>query len=369
MIVRLESVVSAMPSPDTFLIGLENGERPFYCGETVSGTVVVEVSFEMKIDGIHIHLLGQGDVRWTTQNGIISRRRRAKEQYLQDEVCIWGGDGGEHFLQPGSYQLPFSFKLPEVPLPTSYESHTGQVRYWLEARLDRPWKFDHVTKRAFTILERVDLNLSREDLTGARRGENRKTVGCHLRCQAGPLTLTASTDRGGYCPGENVLVTAHITNNSYKMITGIRAYLIRHVVCRAQQNRCNCKDVLSRVQAVVSIPPGGDFEWKQQPLPIPPSPPSSQTCRIMHIGYLVDVEVVIDKMLFTLHLNIPIVIGTEPLRSVYANTILPTIGWGQTEAVNIADNQYTMGHTQFTPLFPMVQLPPVGEDLPPDPPP
>ena len=85
----------------------------------------------------------------------------------------------------------------------------------------------------------------------------------------------------------------------------------------------------------------------------------------MQIGYIVDVELVIDKMLFTLHLNIPIVIGTEPLRSVYANTVLPTIGWGQAEAVNIADNQYTMGHTQFAPLFPMVQLPPAGEDQPP----
>ena len=356
-----------MPRPETFLICVDNGERPFYCGDVVSGNVVVEVNYEMKVAGIHMHLFGQGNVHWITHDGIISRFRCAKEEYLHEELHLWGGDGEarEHILQPGSYQFPFSFKLPEVPLPASYESHIGHVRYWLEARLDRPWKFDHVTKRAFTILERVDLNLSQEDLAGARRGESRKTVGCHLRCQAGPLTLTASTDRGGYCPGENILVTAHITNNSYKVITGIRAHLIRHVIYYARRSRCNCKDILSRVQAVLSIPAGSSFDWNQQPLPIPPTPPSSHTCRIIYIGYIVDVEVVIDRMLFTLHLNIPIVIGTEPLRSVYANTALPTIGWGQAEAVNIADNQYTMGQTQFAPLFPMLQLPPTGKDLPP----
>ena len=87
----------------------------------------------------------------------------------------------------------------------------------------------------------------------------------------------------------------------------------------------------------------------------------------MHIDYIVDVEVVIARMLYTLHLNIPIVIGTDPLRSVYANSTLPTIGWSQAEAVNIADNQYTMGHTHVAPLFPMVQLPTAGQDLPPDP--
>ena len=356
-----------MPSPGAFFISLDNGERPFFCGDKVSGNVVVEVSCETKVAGICIHLFGQSDIHWTTHDGIVSRHRHLKEQYLHDELCFWGGDGREHFLQPGNYQFPFSFKLPEVPLPTSHEGGTGHVRYWLEARMDRPWKFDHVTKRAFTILERVDLNLGREDLAVPRHGEKRKTVGCHLQCEAGPLTLTASTDRGGYCPGESILVTAHITNNSYKMITGIRAHLIRQVTFYTRQSRHNCKEVLSRVQAGVSIPAGGNFEWNQQSLPIPPSPSSSHTCRIMHIDYIVDVEVVIARMLYTLHLNIPIVIGTDPLRSVYANSTLPTIGWSQAEAVNIADNQYTMGHTQFTPLFPMVQLPTAGQDLPPDP--
>ena len=361
-----------MAPPQVFVIDVDNGDRVFYPGSIVSGRVNLQTSDEKKLRGIYLTLVGRALVQWsesrTTGSGDNRTTRtvtyRDEEPYFNLRVNLWGGDGGEHFLQPGSYQFPFSFKLPEVPLPTSHENNIGHVRYWLEARLDRPWKFDHVTKRAFTILERVDLNLSQEDLAGARRGETQKTLG-FLCCETGPLTLTASTDRGGYCPGENILVTAHVENNTNKEMRRVKATLYRHVVYYAKRSFVPRNDTVSHMQTNDPIPAGGNFEWNQQPLPIPPSPPSSHTCRIIHTNYALDIEVVVPTFSINLHLNIPIVIGTEPLRSVYANTALPTIGWGQAEAVNIADNQYTMGQTQFAPLFPMLQLPPAGENPPP----
>ena len=361
-----------MAPPQVFVIDVDNGDRVFYPGSIVSGRMNLQTSDEKKLRGIYLTLVGRAFVQWseshTTGTGDDQTTEtvtyRDEEPYFNLRVNLWGGDGGEHFLQPGSYQFPFSFKLPEVPLPTSHENNIGHVRYWLEARLDRPWKFDHVTKRAFTILERVDLNLSQEDLAGARRGENQKTLGFWC-CETGPLTLTASTDRGGYCPGENILVTAHVENNTNKEMRRVKATLYRHVVYYAEGSFVSRNDTVSQMQTNDPIPAGGNFEWNQQPLPIPASPPSSHTCRIIHTDYMLDIEVVVPTFSINLHLNIPIVIGTEPLRSVYANTALPTIGWGQSEAVNIADNQYTMGQTQFAPLFPMMQLPPTGENPPP----
>ena len=354
------------------MIDLDNGDKVFFPGDTISGRVTLQTTDVKKLRGIYLTLIGHAHVHWseshttgTGQNQTThTTHYSAQEPYFNFRVNLWGGDGGEHFLQPGNYQFPYSFQLPQVPLPTSHESYTGQIRYWLEARMDRPWKFDHVTKRAFTILERVDLNLSQEDLAGARRGENQKTLG-FLCCETGPLNLTASTNRGGYCPGENILVTAHVENNTSKVMKRVKATLYRHVTYYAQGRSRSSNIIVSQMQTNDPIPAGGNFEWNQQPLPIPASPPSSHTCRIIHTDYVLDVEVVVPTFSINLHLHIPVVIGTEPLRSVYANTTLPAIGWSQAEAVNIADNQYTMGQTQFIPLFPMVQLPQAGEDPPP----
>lgn len=50
--------------------------------------------------------------------------------------------------------------MPSDNLPTSVEGKFGHVRYWLKAFIDRPWRFDITTKSVFTVIERVDINLT-----------------------------------------------------------------------------------------------------------------------------------------------------------------------------------------------------------------
>ena len=58
--------------------------------------------------------------------------------------------------------------------------------------------------------------------------ENRN-VGC-LCCVSGPLTVTVYTDRGGYCPGESIGVSAVINNQSNNEILGLEIHLIQLTV-------------------------------------------------------------------------------------------------------------------------------------------
>ena len=64
-------------------------------------------------------------------------------------------------LSPGRHDLQFSFRIPPYSLPSSFESRYGCIRYWLKARIDRPWRFDEVTKSEFHILNVVDVNCPR----------------------------------------------------------------------------------------------------------------------------------------------------------------------------------------------------------------
>ena len=64
---------------------------------------------------------------------------------------------GSEYHPAGNYQYPFSFQLP-ANLPSSFEGAHGNVRYFIKATVDRPWKFDHHCKALFTVVSSFDLN-------------------------------------------------------------------------------------------------------------------------------------------------------------------------------------------------------------------
>ena len=70
---------------------------------------------------------------------------------------IFHSGTGSTVLGAGRHVFPFVYQLP-MNLPSSYESHIGHVRYQLKGTIDKPWKFDHHTKKVFTVVSMLDLN-------------------------------------------------------------------------------------------------------------------------------------------------------------------------------------------------------------------
>ena len=71
----------------------------------------------------------------------------------------YGDFAGDNTMLPaGSHIYPFDLPLPEN-LPFSFETDDGWVRFHLEGVIDRPWKFDYKTKRPFTVLDVLHLNV------------------------------------------------------------------------------------------------------------------------------------------------------------------------------------------------------------------
>ena len=76
---------------------------------------------------------------------------------LYVHVHVLPGSGGTDH-PAGEHSYPFCLLLG-ASLPSSFEGRRGYVRYFCKASINRPWKFDEHTKRAFTVIHPLDLNM------------------------------------------------------------------------------------------------------------------------------------------------------------------------------------------------------------------
>ncbi|GFR83465.1 arrestin domain-containing protein 3-like [Elysia marginata] len=222
-----------------FAISLDNPAGVYYAGSMIQGHVTVQLNESMKMRGIRLNIEGKARVHWTERHR--EGRHRAHraghrhhvhrpghvvgnsdfrhyygdEQYFDQDILlhgIWPSQcSNTTELHQGVHTFPFQLQLP-AGLPSSFEGQHGHVRYVVSCKIDKPWKFDHKTKRPFTIISILDLN-SQPSYMQRLQASAEKTL-CCLCCQSGPITATFSLDRQDYVPGEAIGLHADISNGS-----------------------------------------------------------------------------------------------------------------------------------------------------------
>jgi len=375
-----------MGRPKIFLINLVGNNPVYFPGSNIEGNVTLELSEPKKMQGISIVLSGQAYVHWTEQrtHDTEGGERRTETIHHSDSetilnslmIQLWGDGKHSQELAAGRYSFPFKYQLPSnLVLPTSYESETGFIRYSLTATISRSWKFNHTTKRAITINEIVDINTPQ--LTARLSSSNEKTL-CCLCCASGPISLSVTTDRGGYCSGESIAISTEAENHSNRRITVVQATLKQIVVYYARGHSHTSVNVIQKVQGP-GIEAGGTSNWSNELLPIPATVPCIDSCRILKLSYILQVTLAIPRS-SDLNVTIPIKIGNVPFRRAQPGTNPPPQAnypppnnpypppagnaypppnnpppvYNYSAAyppVNIGDDQYTMGETQYAPVY------------------
>ena len=380
-----------MGKPRLFVINLSGGNPVYFAGSNVEGTVSLELSEPKKTQGITIMLSGKACVHWTEQRTTGSGQdQRTETVHYSDTQIIFNdvfiqlvGNGKDsQELAAGRYEIPFKFQFPSnLALPTSFESHTGYIRYSLLARIRRSWKFDHTTTRAITINEIVDINTAQ--LTASLSSANEKML-CCLCCASGPISLSVKTDRAGYCPGESIAISTEAENYSSRRINCVRATLKQIVTYYAIGHRRVENKVIQRIEGP-GIEPNASSNWSNELLPIPPTVPSIASCRILNLSYVLIVTLGISRAI-DLNVTIPIIVGNVPFRgpgsaagstntypssqnlpsapgapypppamNPYPPVAPPSAGAVNYSAahppVNIGLDNYTMGETQYAPVY------------------
>ncbi|XP_041373505.1 arrestin domain-containing protein 3-like [Gigantopelta aegis] len=310
-----------------FVIVLANPQAVYLAGQVVQGHVTVELNEEMKMRGIRLKFKGHARVHWSETHSTGSGKNRrthtkhysASEDYFDSEILLfgrWPKQEGQDFLHPvGRHSYPFAFQLPPN-LPSSFEGAHGFVRYHFDGVIDKPWKFDHKTKAAFTVISHLDLNQDPSALQPLQ-GQNSKTL-CCLCCASGPISAVFRLDRRGYVPGEAISINAEVDNKSNRQMdssfVSLNLVTIFHATTKSR--------TVSRQVAKIShglIEPGDTDIWvaNRDRLVLPPLPPSYlRGCTIIDIQYILEFHVDPSGPSFDLIVPLEVLVGTVPLYSI-----------------------------------------------------
>ncbi|XP_064616922.1 arrestin domain-containing protein 3-like [Liolophura sinensis] len=237
------------------------------------------------------------------------------EQYFKETYSLYSPDDSEDMtnLQCGQHKFDFEYRLlPD--LPSSFEGEYGYVRFSIKCVISKPWKYDHSTKAAFTVLSKLNLNTT----LGAQEpiyGTDIATDAFCCYCDQGAIFADLSLERRGYVPGEAIRVHARIRNSTQYLVNS-QVQLCQIISFHAAGKAKECKKIVNSIKHELTDIDETDT-WGGDKLLIPPVPPSELLgCNIIDIKYYVLLKSSADDS-STIEATIPldILIGTVPLRS------------------------------------------------------
>lgn len=307
-------------------IHLATPQPVYYAGQTISGSVHLELIGELDFKAITLTVHGTADVHWSEQHGSGKSRNtvqyRNKETYLDLKIFLVGDGKDKTKLPIGTHSFPFAITLPPN-LPSTFMGAHGRVLYWLKCNIDRPWKVDKNLHLYVTVISLLDLNMDPNSVLPITNS-GAKTFGC-MCCKTGPLTANISLPKVGFVCGETILFSATIENNSDKVMTKSSVKLVENDVFKAHSGaQKHVKRVILQHQQA-SIAPGDSFNWSNVGLLIPPLAPSNLIhCNIIDIFYTVELSVDPSGIGFDLDVPCNITIGTIPLQQQYGQIAGPS---------------------------------------------
>ncbi|XP_060581680.1 arrestin domain-containing protein 3-like [Ruditapes philippinarum] len=299
-----------------FEIVLNENKAVFHPGGKIVGKVIVELKGDMKMRSLRIFMRGVAKVHWTESRSTGSRlgsyteHFNAEVEYFFKRQVLFGGEvsEGRDVLTEGRHEFNFEFDLPMGGIATSFEGKHGNIRYWLKAEMDKPWGFNNKTKKAFTVISPIDINKPEYQVCVESSVE--KTLCCWL-FTSGPISITARTDRKGYCPGESIAISAEFDNLSKRTVIPYATLYQTQAYFASGKSRV--RKTKFTVLTGLPVGPGTRGSWDSQLLKIPAVSPSIINCCVMKVDYFVKVALHIPGA-YNLTMHLPIMIGTVPFR-------------------------------------------------------
>uniref|UniRef100_H0WN66 Arrestin domain containing 5 n=2 Tax=Otolemur garnettii TaxID=30611 RepID=H0WN66_OTOGA len=199
----------------------------YLAGSSVKGQVILTLNSTLVDPIVKVELVGRGYVEWNEEIG-------ASRDYSRDVICNNKADYvhktktfpvEDNWLSAGSHTFDFHFNLPPR-LPSTFISKIGHISYFIQAScMGR----EHIlAKKKIYLLVQGISDFHKENPFQnpvCVRAEKKVSYNC---CSRGTIRLEIQMEKNIFTPGEKVVFTTEINNQTNKYIkTVIFAFYAR----------------------------------------------------------------------------------------------------------------------------------------------
>uniref|UniRef100_A0A1I7SAY8 Arrestin_C domain-containing protein n=1 Tax=Bursaphelenchus xylophilus TaxID=6326 RepID=A0A1I7SAY8_BURXY len=325
---------------DVLQIILDNPNGWFYPGNFVSGTVILRTSEPVKARAVEVIFQGKAKTSWYVSESYRHEGKLHTENvlysseimYVKESKCVWAPPPGQKHLPVGEMRFPFQFHIPPNAPPT-FEGSFGFIRYFIKAKIDRPWRIDNRHQVGFTVLPHFDLNSLPYSGYPLLR-DSHQEIGCCC-FKHGRLMIRLIVQKSGFVPGELIPVRVEIQNHASKGVKKIltEVYQIQHFTAERCSNRVvyvphiqqhanmlqkEHRQVVATTQKTFNEPRVGNWTFEDV-LQLTPVVPSFNICQIIQVDYIIKVSVVTTSTFYsTVAADVPMLVGSIPVRNMIA---------------------------------------------------
>ncbi|XP_077572200.1 arrestin domain-containing protein 3-like [Stigmatopora nigra] len=253
-----------------------NQQNVFTNGDTVKGRIIVSVLKETKIKSLNLIAKGKGEAHSTDEDSSFS----VYETFytIEHQILDEAQQDGTHVIARGRHAFPFSFKIPNRELPSSFKCNLCEIVHKIKVELKQSMKLTKKAETYYKFVSKPPMDISR--LLVPRHGCKKTNVKFF---GTGTVTMDVYVDRTGYKQGETVRVRTEIKNYSSRPVTPIIKFYLKENSFGNGLQSIVVKKILQLECIEVA---SNSKELLMKSIPIPRRlPPSILNCSIFRLEY------------------------------------------------------------------------------------
>ncbi|KAK2837374.1 hypothetical protein Q5P01_014586 [Channa striata] len=283
-----------------------NSKNTFTNGDTINGRIIVEVSKQTTVQSLIFIAQGKARVCWHEHYGQDHHHVYwSDEKYydIKQDILRESRQDGTEVIGKGRHVFPFSFKVPDRKIPSSFKTSIGKIIHKLKAELKQSLKLTKKAKAHFTFMPQADMDIP--GLLEPQYGCKDKAIKVF---GSGTVSMDVRTKKMGYMQGEALQLTLEIRNHSTRSVKPkITLYEKRSFFAQGHRKVHTNEILKEKMEAVAS----SCSETVTKVLTIPTHLlPSILSCSIIKLEYRVKIHLDI-KCASDPEIKLPIVVLPE----------------------------------------------------------